>query len=187
MAKSQERRAKPGEQRWRYPAIVVALAFTLGWYTEGNWAHLMLGFTSVLFVGLPFLIFGPIVFVLKKIFPSKGWLHVMDFPYVVIVAWLGFILSCFIGLGVNEYRVYEVKAFAEDMKQPLETYYEEYGVYPETLEVFGEIHIPSRLTDYFGDYFGGGGTYGYSFDDPTAMFGGWDYSSSSGEWSYWSD
>ncbi|MCP4769982.1 MAG: hypothetical protein GY879_01065 [Planctomycetes bacterium] len=173
--------------RWQFPVIVLALAFVLGWFTEGDWGHQMLGFAAFMTFAIPAAVLTMIAVVLEKIFPSKKWARAYDFPYVIFVLLAGFILSCFIGVGVNEYRIYEAKAYVEKVRQPMEAFYQEHGAYPERLQDLDGPRIPKRLREQFAYYSYGVKTYTFNIDDPTDFWAGWEYDSDKHEWSYWVD
>ena len=94
-------------------------------------------------------------------------------------------LSCVVGVAVNEWSMWEARVFVEKTVPRLDAYHAEHGAYPATLQELGTVHVPRRLRGESGWYFGKEDRFSFDYDDPSGLFSMYVYTSETREWRYW--
>lgn len=171
-------------RRRRFLLQVASAAIILGWFAEGNFALMMITTIVVMAVAGPLILQRIAVEVGSRFLPSKKWQGATDFPNVLLILVGGLVLSCVVGVAVNEWSMWEARSFVERTVPRLDAYRTEHGSFPSTLQELGQVNVPQRLRGESGWYFGSEDHFSFDYDDPTGLFSMYVYTSEDREWRY---
>jgi hypothetical protein len=97
----------------------------------------------------------------------------------------GALLSLPIGCVTCRYEVNRALRYCDSLRPALERYRAETGAYPDNLEAIPSHPPLPRLLKGIDFYQRLGEGYRIEFSDPSRMFAGYTYESTSGYWNYW--
>ena len=160
-------------------AIVLVVVLVAGAVGRGNWAHHVISLSLGLWVGIPLLVTGIVLFVRRRV---DGAMFCLGTCGILL-------LQFAVGIGFLHWDLFRGQQYCESLVPILDDIYNVEGRYPLVLQGNSRLPPPSSwqfdtsLINYNSD----GETFSFEVTNPAVLFGGFVYRHDKRVWEEWVD
>lgn len=164
--------------------VAVALNVAATLLGRGSFGHTVAVLIAGVYGGLPLLVAGIGLWLLRRRFPRLRTLALVTGTVAAVA--LSLTISLWFGRRVAARDIADAKAYSERLAAELDRHRQSFGTYPPDLSV---VRSPSddrpRLLRDSLSYWSDGGQFELTFVDPGSILGGWSYGSRERRWVRW--